>query len=86
MERPSAEGTGADRLERGADTVQRLRNRLTAVTERTIEDLRTAGHLDVDDSDVLVEVSVLCTGCGRYYDVNELLAQGGCECGGDPAG
>ncbi|MFB6353317.1 MAG: rod-determining factor RdfA [Halobacteriales archaeon] len=84
VERPS-DGDDADRIERRSETIQRLRNRLTAVTERTIEDLRDAGHLAVDEYDVLVEVSVLCTGCGRYYDANELLAAGGCECGGQPS-
>lgn len=77
---PSDPDAEVDRLQQGKETVQRLRNRLRAVTDRTVRGLRSGGHLDVGDFDVLVEVNVLCNDCGRYYDVNELLDAGSCGC------
>lgn len=79
---PSDPDADVDRLQQGRETIQRLRNRLQAVTDRTLSDLRSGGNLDVGDFDVLIEVSVLCNDCGRYYDVNELLDTASCNCAG----
>lgn len=73
---PSPEET----VERRRQSIQRLRNRLTAVTEQGIEGLVDAGHLSVGDFDTIVGVSIHCRDCGGTYDVSELLDRGGCEC------
>lgn len=74
-----------DRVQQGRETVQRLRNRLQAVVNRTLADLRSSDHLELGDFDVLIEVNVLCNDCGRYYGISELLDAGSCDCpGGNP--
>jgi len=86
VEAPADGDDDATRLARGAETVQRLRNRLTAVTERTLDDLEAAGLLAVGDVEVLVDVTVVCPDCGRSADVRELIDAGGCDCARDAAG
>lgn len=62
------------------DTIQRLRSRLAAVSERSLEGLRDAGHVSVGSFDVMVRVTVHCTECGTTVDVADLLDQRGCDC------
>lgn len=71
--------------ERRRDTIQRLRNRLAAVSSRGLEGLRDAGHLEGGSFDVTVGVTVYCEDCGATMDVADLLDQGGCECGDSDA-
>lgn len=73
---PSADET----VERRRQSIQRLRNRLAAVTEQGIEGLVDAGHLSVGDFDAVVGVSIHCRDCGGTYDVSDLLDRGGCAC------
>lgn len=74
------EPSDEDRVQRGLDTVQRLRGRTAAVTERTVGSLQNNDSIDVGSFDVLVDVQVLCHDCGRSYDAAELLERGGCDC------
>lgn len=67
-------------VERRRQSIQRLRNRLAAVTEQGIEGLADAGHLSVGDFDTVVGVSIHCRDCGGNYDVSDLLDRGGCAC------
>ncbi|RBI59235.1 hypothetical protein DMJ13_24030 [halophilic archaeon] len=69
-----------DQVEKGAETVQRLRTRTAAVTETTLENLETTDRITLGDFDVIVDVRVLCDTCGRSYTVDELLEDGGCAC------
>lgn len=69
-----------DPLESARETVNRLRSRLTAVTETSLSTLRDRGTISLGSFDVFVEVSVHCTDCGTHRSLGDLLAQGGCDC------
>lgn len=68
------------RKEKAIETIQRLRGRTTAVTERTIENLRTSDIVAVDQFSVLNDIQILCENCGRSYEVVDLIERGACEC------
>jgi hypothetical protein len=72
--------TDAERLEDGKATVQRLKGRLTRVSESTVESLSNAGVVDAGDVEVFVDVRVYCDGCNRQYAIADLLDRGGCGC------
>ena len=74
------ETTGSDRIEKSTETVQRLKNRLTAVTDNTLESLRETNRIETGDVDVSVDVRVFCHDCRKQYEVRELLEAGGCDC------
>jgi hypothetical protein len=67
--------------DRATRNVNWAKSRSKAVIERTLDQLRNAGHLSTDDLDVTQTVRVTCTGCGETYRVADLLDRGGCECG-----
>ncbi|ADQ69382.1 hypothetical protein G3I44_06595 [Halogeometricum borinquense] len=75
--------TDEDRIQKGLDTIQRLRSRTAAVSENIVENLVSTGRIHVGDFEVLVDVRVFCRDCGTQYDVQDLLEEGQCECGGD---
>ncbi|MFC6823402.1 rod-determining factor RdfA [Halopelagius fulvigenes] len=77
------EQADVDRVEKGLETIQRLRSRTSAVSENIVENLAGTERIDLGDFEVLVDVRVFCRDCGTQYDVQELLNRGGCECGGD---
>lgn len=70
----------AERSKKAVERIQRLRGRTTAVTEETVERLRASGTLTVEEFSVLNDIQVLCEGCGRSYDVVELIERGHCAC------
>jgi len=72
-----------DKKENAIETIQRLRGRTTAVTERTIDNLKKTDILSVGEFSVLNDLQVLCESCGRSYDVSTFLERGGCECQSD---
>ncbi|WP_435320704.1 rod-determining factor RdfA [Haloarchaeobius sp. TZWSO28] len=74
------EPTDEERVEKAEQTIQRLRGRTTAVTERSLEGLQKNGTISLGDFSVLNDIQVLCDDCGRSYDVADLLDRGGCEC------
>lgn len=61
-------------------TIQRLRSRLNAVTEKLLAELRGADHLVLGEFEVIVAVRVRCSDCGTTVPVTDLLTDGGCEC------
>lgn len=69
-----------DRTVVESENVQRLRGRLSAVTEAKLEQLRSNGDIVLGESRLLVDVNVLCETCGQQYDVETLLDRGGCDC------
>ncbi|MFP9190190.1 rod-determining factor RdfA [Natronosalvus vescus] len=79
-EKPSERTSLEDRLERDADSIQRLSSRLTAVTEDTIARYSETDALESGSVSVLVDVNVLCEDCGEQYDVGTFLERGGCRC------
>ena len=74
---PSA-GTAIDSRQ---ETILRLRNRLVAVIERSLESLREAGHLSLGSFDAIVNVTVYCNDCGRSFDLTDLFERRACDCG-----
>lgn len=77
----SYEGTSdEERLSNASETLRRLERRTESVAENTVDRLRNAGDLDVEDFSVLVSVGIVCEECGRQHDVESLLEQGGCDC------
>ncbi|MFC7205386.1 rod-determining factor RdfA [Haloferax namakaokahaiae] len=74
---------GASKERRQSDPterVQRLRGRLVAVTESALDSLEHREKLEIGTPDVLVDIQVLCTECGRQYGFDELIEQGSCAC------
>lgn len=77
------EQADVDRVEKGLETIQRLRSRTSAVSENIVENLAGTDRIDLGEFEVLVDVRVFCRDCGTQYDVQELLDRGRCDCGGD---
>lgn len=69
-----------ERVERRASALFALQNRAETVTVETLEHLRAADLIALDEFDVLVDVRVACDGCGRYHEVDDLLENRGCDC------
>ena len=67
------------RLESARDTIFSLQRRTQQVTESTISNLRQAEIVDIGDSDVIVDIQVVCEKCGRSMDVETTLSEG-CDC------
>lgn len=80
IEPPDDRESPAESVQNRSETIQRLRNRLVAVTDRSLRSLRTAGHISQGSFDVLASVTVHCNECGATHDVVELLQQRGCDC------
>jgi hypothetical protein len=62
------------------ESIQKLRNRLRAVTESTVDRLHAADRLSGGEFRVSVDVRVFCENCGTGYDVAQLLRERGCTC------
>lgn len=71
-----------DPVDRVAQSVERLRNRTTTVTEEKLGQLRRSGNLSVGEFRVLLDLRVFCEDCGSQYEFGELLENDGCNCGG----
>jgi len=69
-----------DQRDKSVETIQRLTSRLTAVTRRNVENLRSTDRLDVGPVNVIADVQVVCEDCGRQSDPIELIEEGACEC------
>jgi hypothetical protein len=69
-----------DVVERRLDEIQRLRNRLSAVTERALSSLEKKSRISLGDFHVLVSVQIQCSDCETQLDVTQLLKRGGCDC------
>lgn len=70
----------ADRVEKVAESVRRLRSRTVSVAEGNLDQLRNANELVFGDGRVFVDITVLCEECGSQYSYDELLERGGCDC------
>lgn len=69
-----------ERIESSFDSINRLRNRLSAVTERSISSLADGDLLRATDVRASVHVEVECTECGDRSPVREFFEAGGCAC------
>jgi len=77
---PDTDESSEDRRNNKADVIERLRQRLAAVTEQSISELANGGHLTIGQFNVLVRVQVHCSDCATQVSVSEILSNGGCEC------
>lgn len=75
------EPTDVDVIQSRQEIILRLRNRLVAVTERSLEALRDAGYISLGSFDAMVSVTVYCDDCGSSYDLANLLRRRACDCG-----
>lgn len=69
-----------ERRESSFASINRLRNRLAAVTERSIRSLADADAVHASDVRASVHVEVECTECGDRFSVRGFFEAGGCEC------
>lgn len=67
-------------IDRGANTINALINRTTAVTEDMIARLQKGGTVTDTDVSVYVDVRITCEKCGQTMPVNDYLAEFGCSC------
>lgn len=77
---PDTSATPDEQIRRKRSTIQRLTNRLAAVTEQSLRELVTASTVTLGDFDVVVTVRVHCSSCETQLPVTELLARRGCDC------
>jgi hypothetical protein len=69
-----------DKVEKDAETIRKMRNRLAAITTKTLENLSRTERISLGDFTVFVDVRVTCTDCNATYSVSDLLSEGSCEC------
>lgn len=69
-----------DPVEKYETRIQRLRSRMAAVMEQSLEDLEKAGALSTGDVDATVSLQAYCQDCETHYELSELFAAGGCNC------
>lgn len=69
-----------NRVDSVIQSIQKLRGRLVAVIERSLDSLRSTHKLRLGEFDVLVDTQVYCRDCGTQYEVIQLLERGGCDC------
>jgi len=75
------EGTAdADRIERTADSLERLQSRLQTVSENNLEQLRDADLITLGEFRMIVTADVYCESCDSYFSVVDLVERGGCDC------
>lgn len=69
-----------DRLRRSNESVQKMKNRLTAVAENNVSSLERVGLVTMGEFDVVSEVHVYCQDCGGRFTIAELVDDRGCDC------
>lgn len=76
-ESPRSDGLDAE------DALQRIRalqHRTTAVTRKSLGQLRKDDGIGLGACDVLVDINVVCTDCGTVVELQSVLEGEGCEC------
>lgn len=71
-----------DGRESAINNIKRLRARVGAVVEGTLERLLATDRITLGEFRVFVSIEVLCTDCGTQHRVVQLLQQRGCDCDG----
>lgn len=71
--------TPEERREAARDTVYALQQRTAVVAESTLETLQSAGVANLGDAEVLVDVDVVCSDCGRSMSFESAITDG-CDC------
>lgn len=73
------EQTPTERQEKAKDTVYAMQNRTEVVTESTLKTLESAGVTDLSEFEVLVDLQIVCGGCGCSMDFETAISEG-CDC------
>lgn len=76
----SKQRSSKNQIKSARDTIQRLQNRLIAVAENHMQQLRNTEKLTIGEFTVLVDIQILCEDCGSSYSTTTLLDRGGCDC------
>ena len=69
-----------ERLRRSNESVQKIKNRLTAVAQTNVRSLKNSGLVTLGEFDIMGEVYVYCQDCSSRFSVSELIDREGCEC------
>lgn len=72
-------------VENEATNIQRLKRRMTTMTDGKITHLRDADHITLGEFEILLDVRILCEDCGTQYQVSDLLEKKTCECAHEPS-
>lgn len=70
----------SDSIEQAIDRIRRLRSRAEAVTNGTLESLQKEEDIYFGDTDILVNINVICNECGTQSDIVTAAQNGGCAC------
>lgn len=76
----SSEPSASETLESRKNSIQKLRSRLTAMTEWNIQNLQDTSRLSIGSFDVTASISVHCRDCNNSFELTELLDKGHCDC------
>lgn len=74
------ENDSETQVQKTIETIQRLKSRVQAVAESSLENLVNTDRLTLGSFSVLVDIRVYCSDCGEQYELTELLTEGGCQC------
>ena len=69
-----------ERLHHSDESIQKIKNRLTAVAQTNVRSLENSGLLTLGEFDIMGEVYVYCQDCNSRYSFSELIDREGCEC------
>lgn len=69
-----------DPIDREKKNIQRLRGRMTSVTDGKLEQLRSRNIVDLGEFHTLANIQVICEDCNAKFDMLELLERGRCNC------
>lgn len=61
-------------------TIEWTHSRCTAISQRTLERLKSVGELESGNLDISVHIQVTCSECGITYRPHELVERGKCDC------
>ncbi|MBX0297008.1 rod-determining factor RdfA [Haloarcula nitratireducens] len=71
----------SEQIAKEQERLERLITRTEAVSREKLERLRDTDRIDLGTFRMFVGVNVFCESCGSQYSIEELLDEGGCDCG-----
>jgi hypothetical protein len=77
---PDETSTPQEQMDQRLNTIQRLKARLTSVTDNALTEFVNTNLLTLGEFKVLVTIRVQCTDCNTRLSISDLFANGGCEC------
>jgi hypothetical protein len=77
---PDQTSSPQEQMDQRLNTIQRLKTRLTSVTDNALTEFVNTNLLTLGDFKVLITIRVQCTDCNTRLAISDLFANGGCEC------